>query len=72
MDELRPPKHVNYIDGFAYIRKAGEGLLSESLVDGRIHRQNLVAGLLQVSSHAVTCPPGVIGQPDHGDCSGLV
>ena len=71
LHEFRPPKHVNYIHGFRDVLKPRKRRLSESFVDFRIHGQNLVSGLLQISRHAVACPPRLIGQPDDGDCPSL-
>ena len=71
MHELRPSKHANYIHGFPNILKPGERSLSQGSVDVRVHGQYFVSELLQISSHAVARPPGLIGQPDDGDCSGL-
>jgi len=71
VNELRTPKHVNYIDGFLDILKPGERLLPQSFADVRVDGQDLVPGLLQISSYAVARSPGLIGQPDDGDPSGL-
>ena len=70
--KFRPAEDINDIDLLRYIEQRGEGLLTETLLDSRVYRDDAVSVSLHVGANAVARTQWVAGEADHRDGPGTL